>query len=684
MSSLHGDQLAREHQKEMSRLMGSRSSFSTAVLWISVLGSALLVLFAANLYLTDSNVEVESLGTSSSPEVRGLLERDEELRGFLRRYTSSLEASLYEGVSKSVLPLVAGAAHKNEGESMSLFSVLYVVVLKGTLHAVFLILACWRIWAAVILITVANRILKYGPYKSKNDLIGVCGNGRLFYSGIRGSLDNVTPQGAPDIQVPGLVCLSYAPDEQVEQSSLYRLIQSYGVANNTTKRLVAHLIKDEMIPSYVGRNGEEGLLTKRFEGVSLIENCGFILENALFLHARYREGYFHDPDFDDGTPEREVGGTEPIRKEENASLLLRSLHRVLTPKMREDLAKVSALDLATTVLAYEAGKLLAWGFEGGRWIRRSNFTELSARAVLHSVPYFGQEYSYDSRMQIRRALIFGSRFSVLGPVRFPTDLTPEARAARQWVEVLMSLPHELQSAADEIELCGIVQDLYGHWSKNFLDKVISSDLEIVEGAFVGPSHALYMPLGVLLKSLREITDNKTIKRLEELVFLVSQKQKLQILSSDLSGDGVGGLPAYQKILPPISYPEMKRLSVLHKISMEDLRDWSALRIVLNNYSWLARRVGNRSVPESSLAFVTFKSDDPRFRANDKGVVGMPGTVPLRGTRLDSQFGKSWANRYVAATDIHLAETEEDYGKLLADIREELPDDALVAARGLNL
>lgn len=684
MSSLHGDQLAREHQKEFSRLMqGSRSSFSLYLLWAGVLGTLLLIVFAGNVYLSDSVVDVDSLSTSASPEVRELLERDEELRKWVRRYGSSIEVSLYDDVSRSVLPMVAGVIQTSEGAALPLFAGLYLVVLKGALHASFMALACWRIWAAVVLVTIASRILKYGPYRGK-DLVGVLGNGRLFYSGLRGSLDKVTPSGAPDIQVPGLVCLPYAADEQVEQCSLYRLIQSYGVVNETTKRLVAHLIKDETIPSYVGRNGEEALLAKRFEGVSLSENCGFILENALFLHGRYREGYYHDPDFDDGTPQREVGGSEPIRKEENASLLLRSLHRVLTPKMREDLAKISPLDLATIVLAYEAGKVLAWSFEGGRWIRRSNFTELSARAVLHSVPSYGGEYSYDSRMCIRRALIYGSRFSVLGPVRFPTDLTDDARAARQWVEVLMSLPHELQSAADEIELCGIVQDVHAAWSKLFFDKIISSDLEIVEGAFVGSSHVLYMPLPVLLQSLRNVTDNFTIRRLEELVFLVSQKQKLQALSMDLGGEGATGIPAYQKILPPIPYPEMKRLSFLHKVSMDDLKDWSALRIVLNSYSWLARRVGNRSVPESSLAFVTFKSADARFRGNDKGVIGMPGTVPLRGSRLDDQFGKSWASRYALALDINLAETEEDYGKLLADIKEELPDDALVAARGLTL
>jgi hypothetical protein len=665
----------RDQQKELSKLIqSSRGKGGRAVVF-----GVLFVIFAVlsiHLYLSFYGAAKKDRtppSTLSSPALRSFLSRDHELSDWLERRGTRLEFTIYHALSSVLTPHAVSFA-ATDSKEVSFGVRVYLTLLTGVLQVVFVFLACWRIWCVAVLGTIAWRSMKFGAYKG-DDMLGTCGNGRLFYSGARGSLDKVAKNGAPDIQVQGLVCLPVAADEQVAASPLVALLTHYGALNETTRMLVSHIIANPKIPSYVGRPGEEHLLAKRFEGVSLPENAGLLLENALFLHRRYLDGHCHDADFDDGVT-LNAESDAPITKQENASLMLRSLHRVLTPKMRGDLAKLEPWEVATVVLSYEAGKVLGWAFEGGRWIRKSNFLELCARAALHGVAAYSREYSFESRMNVRRALIYGSRFSLLGPVRFPVDLSDEAFAARQWVELLMALPHELQSAADEVELCGVMREIHAKWSVRFFEMVLASSPEVTEGCFVGPSQGLYMPLHSLLSTLRQCVDHGTIRRLEELVSFVSQKQRLQAMSLDLSSEGSepAQLPAYQRVLPPIPFAEMKRLSELHNVSIDDLRDWSALRVMLNSYSWLARRVGSRTVPESSVVMVAFKGNhDARFEANANGVVALTAMVPLRGSRLEMRFGKLWPSRYPEVLKVVLGQSQEDFDKLRKNVKDDTDD-----------
>ncbi|RIL05461.1 MAG: hypothetical protein DCC75_11675, partial [Proteobacteria bacterium] len=130
----------------------------------------------------------------------------------------------------------------------------------------------------------------------------------------------------------------------------------------------------------------------------------------------------------------------------------------------------------------------------------------------------------------------------------------------------------------------------------------------------------------------------------------------------------------ERPLTPISFQEMKDLSKLHEVPVEDLRDWSALRIIPNSYGWLARRVGDLSVPESSVIFGVMKLDAPSSDANELGLIGRKGMVAFRSTRLQNRWGKNWMMRFRACASVQMAETQEDFEKLLRGVQTEEADE----------
>jgi hypothetical protein len=65
---------------------------------------------------------------------------------------------------------------------------------------------------------------------------------------------------------------------------------------------------------------------------------------------------------------------------------------------------------------------------------------------------------------------------------------------------------------------------------------------------------------------------------------------------------------------------------------EDLSDWLALKVVLSSYGWLASRVGDYSVPETSTIFAVFKPENQLEGVNSLGLLGKSGMVPVRGSR----------------------------------------------------
>ncbi len=586
------------------------------------------------------------------------LQREQALSDFLWRFGIPPERWLFLAVSDAVLSSGSGLA--SDEAALSQGRLIALAFHRGLTNLFFVVLISWRAWFAFILWSWVKRTADRGVHHGEN-LLGQMGNGRLFYSGARAGLFRVADNGAPDLQVRGLACPPSAAPDAIHSSHLYQVLERHGAISETNVTLIGYILADPRIPAFASGMNEDRVIERVFEGCSLTDIAEVALERALYLHGHYLDDSYDDDSFYETSSEdgSDAGG---ISVERYAERLLTGYHRVLTDAQRDALKRFTSAQIATIVLALEAGKVLAYAFEGGRWIRSSPFPELAARAVLHSVAAYGKEHSFYERESIRQALIYGSRFSLMGPIRFPLTMSSQARAARQWVELLLAEPHQLASTIDEVELVGIVAEVHAEWSARLADGLQRGESTIFQGTCVGPSDVVFMPVSNLLTQMREILPREWIERIGELVGLVSQKQRLVMMSAELNAEGAEGksVPAYQRILPPLTFAERKTLMEQFGLSEDDVRDWCALRVVFNAHGWLARRVGNRSVPESSVIFCVIKIEHDHFPVNEKGRAGLEAVVPLRGTRLEARLGRGWVSLFPEATTAKLADTREDF------------------------
>lgn len=673
-----------DYLRSSGRRRYSRLLFKILAAAIGLLFGALIALYAVHHYRGDSadpsavQQQLLSLGRVWSDE---LADSMAQYRDWMARHGTATEAGILDDVIVILGESALSVANSNDRgrDNISLFSSLYLSLHGGVLRLVFLVLASLRLWIVTLAFAIAWGINSYRVYRGA-DVLGQAGNGRLFYSGIRVGLDKLAPDGAPDMQVRGLACPEQATPAETRASPIWPVLQEYGALNATNEALVSILVKYKNYQPYVTAADEEELLKNTYSGTSLEENAAHLLAAALSLHALYAAGDIKSAGLQ---PLAAGAGGHPYSSESYALLVRTAMHRVLTPELRSLIAALNPDEVATTVLGFECGKVLAHSFEGGKWIRRSNFPQLSARAILHSVVEYPQDYAYEARNRIRRALIYGSRRSSFAPVRMPLDLTEDTWALRQWVELLMACPHELEAVADEVEMAGLVRTAHQRWIQEFLDGAVAFTPDIAQSSYSTPSNLLFVPLERVITLLRKTLDTTSIRRLEYLVSVVSSRQRLHLLEAQNSDQGDAEGPSLERILPLLSDEEINHLAPMHGVSPDVVRDWSALRIVLTSYGWLARRVGDYSVADSSVIFAVFRADPAYSNSykdvNALGLLGRPGMVPFRGSKLEERWGRNWAHRFLYVGGVTMAESTEDYEKLLAGIKERDELDALDSA-----
>lgn len=673
MAAAVTDWLVKRHKRDFASLRSGRRRTIRAIFLIAVF---LVLAFAISQLLQHSVSEfggVEQLAdqllASQLDWSESLVSSFQEQRDWLLRHGTDFERNFYDNLAGSVFRYAASSSvlHDNHG-GLSFFGKLTFSFLNALLRVAFVLLVCWRIWLAAAVLAAAAGYTTCRLHTGR-DILGYTGNGRLFYSGILARLSRLAEGGAPDVQIPGLACPRSVSRQIAVASDLGRLLEKFGALNETNLGLAAVIMYHHNYPAYVAVSEEEGLLGGFFGGAGLAENCFLILEKALTLHAHYQTSQSLQAGPFSVTP---GPNEEKIDKYQNANSLEQAMHRVLTPSLRRQLAVLKASEVACAVLAYEAGKVMTFAFESGMWLRRSAFCHLNARAILHSLPSYPDDFSYGSRLTIRRALIYCQRASSFGQVHFPVDLSESSRALRQWIEVLSACPHELQAIADEVELFGIICEAERNWTQAFFAAVMTLQPEAVEEVYATPFNMLFMPLPKIMKIVRSVLEAGQLKRLEELVGIVSQQQRLRVMSLDFSteSDRQHGRNPH-RVFPPLGYAEIKRLSELHRVPLEDVRDWSAARAIFS-FGWLGRRVGDYSVPESSLIFSVFKTQPGSGQGNSLGLLGHPGMVALRASRLEAKWGRLWQSRFTAVESATMAETREDFERLLEgqrDLRE---------------
>jgi hypothetical protein len=587
-------------------------------------------------------------------------------RGWFERHGTSMELSIFDDISGLLLSSII--AFKGSPDE-SLLDSLYVSVHEGLIRLMFMVLASLRAWIAIAGFSFYFGFIALKPYKG-DDILGQTGNGRLYYSGARGGLEKLSDTGAPDVLVRGLACPAEATPQEVTASPLWKLLGEFKAQNDTNKSLVAIILKHGDTAPFVARLEDEPLLQKTYSGEPLKEYLHALLNGALSLHASYvsGEGIQAAPQVKGAPP------TLPYSPESYVQALKVSLHRVLLPELRELLGSLETSEIATFILALESGKVLAHSFEGGKWIRKSNFPQLSARAVLHSVLAYPKEYDFHARHRIRHGLVYASRSSSFAAVRMPQGMLDSSWALRQWAEVLLSSPFELDDVVDEVELVGLTRAMRNRWEGEVLARAAAIAPDLPSTCYTTMSNLFFVPIPTIVALLRRTIEPGQLGRLTELSGLVSATQRRKYEKANQGNDD--GLPArtFDRVFAPLNNEELSTLASLHGVGEEELREWSAMRNILASHGWLARRVGDYTVPESSVIFSVFKAPAGYPGANTLGLFGKSGLVPLRGGKFAEVWGYGWDSRFQSFQKATMSENREHFEKVLKGIKDETPEE----------
>ena len=517
--------LSRHKEQEISEIKRSRRRLRrNRLIFIS-----LLILFLSFIFSSWHRQGVSGDEEGVSDRWEELLSQSGLQQDWLRRHATGIELRVYEIIEDAVLAGVDPALDETPVEETAehdapptFLQELGYQLRKVSLRVSFYLIAAFRIWflAAVLGLVAGARHLS--PY-TERDLLGLTGNGRLFFSGIRAVLSLERGSSEPALLVPGLACPSRCDEGTLSASMLGRLLNETGTSNATNAFLASVIVAHADQPAFIAGPGEERALAQFVVPLSLEENACILLETLLGLHAEFR-GQSGDRVGGSALSEKHAG---PMEADAYASFLGNNFRRVMQPAMREAAAWLAPAELATLILAMEAGKVLARKMENGAWVKSSSFPHLSARAVLHAAPVFGEEYHGTRRSQIRRAIIYASRYNIFGMVRFPLDLDDTTRGCRQWTELMLACPHELQVCADEVELFGIMSETNRLFAEVLFEEVASLRHFSAGEVFTSGTNLLLVPLDNLCSLLRRAIQGPALKRLEELTFRVSQKQVLK-------------------------------------------------------------------------------------------------------------------------------------------------------------
>ncbi len=547
---------------------------------------------------------------------------------------------------------------------------------KGALRALFIVVAWWKFWLIAVVGFALWSVRSFKVWLG-NDVLGRQTNGRLFYSGIRGDLKKIVANGTPDVQTPGLACPKYLSAVEVKRSAIGKVLDRYGLSNKTNLRLAGTILAYPKWPAFIALRSEGGLLEAAYNGASLAEHTALVLEAALSLRDTYVQ-YADNIAALTGNDSK-IGSEKKLSAEEYVAELKFAFNRVLTTEWKLALVDLTPKELATIILAHEAGKVMAYKEEGPRLVRGSNFPQLCARAVLHSVAEYADEYNFNQRNTIRRSIIYGSRKSVFGPVKFLIDLSPQTRAARQWVELLMACPHELSQVSDEVELYGLICAIHDAWQKALMDDLMVSPADKLVDIIAHNTMA-YVPFQRIMKYFRASLDTRTLNRLNELVAVVSERQQLAIAEG--MATGTIRVPDYLKLFVPLSEQEIATITSQHGLDPDEVRAWSSLRVVLNYYSWLGRRVGDNKVPDNSIIFLATRRQ--KYETDMPTLVSecFAGMVAIRATRLMDRWGTLWSRKFDSVISVTAVEDMEEFekfkrGESLDDVDIPTPDGASV-------
>ena len=594
--------------------------------------------------------------------------RQQAYSDWLFRRGTRLEQRIYFSLSSRYFVWVSSV--RNEMFDLSFFERAYISGMFALLRISFVILACFRLWFLAVILGLVAASYRYLPYKAKN-LLGQSGDDGLFCAGIQLEFGDTDSFGRPIVQLVGLSLPEAVNLRDAKKSSLVKVLESYSALNATNLHLAAIIIKHQDMPAYLAAGEEEqSLLSQVFVGASLLDNTSNLLATVLRLHAEYHNSEDSltqlAPEPEDAPRLNITSSMRTLDSRAYAKMLRPMLHRVLRVEQRIELSQLPSSQIATLVLAYEASKTLSYVKDSGSWRKKSNYMHLKARAILNSLCEFSEDYSVEERQDLRRALIYSARSSFKTMSTVPGEFSKSARSMRQWGELLLAYPHQLQASVDAAELYGLIEDCHATWSQAFFDGIMVHSDDYVAGVYASNQDFIFVPFAKLVRIMRNVVGPEVIRRLDTLSVLVYQKQKLAGLPIEIQ-DEKGEKLRNQRpnnILTPFSANEIRQLSARHGVSLDDLRDWSSLRLILDAFGWLVTMVEADYVPEAALVDLVVWLKDGKGEPSELKTKGEKAMVPLRSTRLFARWGEHWSTSFLEAEAVELAQSAEHYGELL--------------------
>jgi hypothetical protein len=582
---------------------------------------------------------------------------------WLSVHGTSLEYSVYNGIASLMAnSLLNSNAASIPASELSPLSALFIALHGSALRIVFIGVASARLCLAGSILAFVFGLRSIRAYKGA-DALGQMGNGRVYYSGAHAQLESVDQHGAPDTLIRGFACPQLASEQMAKSSELWETLTRYDAINQTNLALTRILLRYQDTAAFAASAGDSSEIEDSTWSPGLLNHAEVVLIRALSQQAMFASSEEQEP--------AESKLAEFNTENSYYSELSDALSSVLTRDLREAIAQIPKDELATLVLALECGKVMAHSFEAGRWVRRSNFPHLCARAILHSIVSFPRDFDTSARSRIRRALVYSVRKSDFAPIRMPIDIDPHTFALRQWSEVLMASPKELPESRHEIALFGLIRDLEALWRSEFFNTSGSMYQNFREAGLAGRDELLFIPISIIVNEWRKFLEPESLAKLRESLRYVADSQARELATNygDEAENSATSQLSFELVTRPLSDLEISKLAGVHGISEADLKDWVSLRYVLSSFGWLAKRVGDYSVPETYMTFAVFSAKPELPASNQWGFLGLPGMVAIRGTNMREEWGTNWQVRYKNFDRVTIADRREDYDKLSRGIED---------------
>lgn len=526
-----------------------------------------------------------------------------------------------------------------------------------SLRLIFLLFSALPFWLAIWFYS-KWRLKQSHAEDTTFDILSVCNPKKTpFYSGIWGPLLPNLSRSGTDFSCPNLAVPPMAPLEQAEKSPLFRLLKRHSALSPVTSDLARIILAHAKFPAFVedetpfeddAKNHEELTASSSSEQTSgIISNIPSPLEEialrhltaVLEAHSALRSktftGKFNDVAFIEAL--NSLNG--------KLSPAAWSLIRTLTVKKAQALATHPQDQLATAVLALDAGKCLCFEEVKGGFVPISRYPHLQSRAIAQSLTSYHQHLNGDARQVIRQALITSRRQGDFGRAFLIKNTPTITSAVRDWLEVLSAAPVEVEIAqAELVELNSRLDALVDNWQKNLQQRFVSLRSDTTSNNTVTTTWKGFLHRGVVLMPLKAVADLalkdfplEELNRIKELVSVTRALRTSIPVSARLPGlKFLANQIEHDKAIANCSSGRLESFADGRTL----VGNWFILRRALARHNWLSAKVGDDLVPDDGLVQAIVKQP-----ATIGGSAGFDAMVPIRRRRFNELFGSMWEESF---------------------------------------